>query len=53
VRELRDNQFKAVFVNEYSRYECEVRMISPGALEHLTSMNIENTNQLPSDPARP
>ena len=53
VRELRNNRFKAVFVNEYSRNECEVRMMSPGALEHLTSMHIENTNPPPSGPAPP
>jgi heme-degrading monooxygenase HmoA len=35
IRELRENQFKTLFVNEYSRYECEVRVVSPGALGHL------------------
>jgi heme-degrading monooxygenase HmoA len=35
IRDSRESQSKALFVNDYSRHECEVRVLSPGALDHL------------------
>jgi heme-degrading monooxygenase HmoA len=50
VRDLRENQFKYLFVNEYSRHECEVRVASPGALNHIMPSvpKEERQSQLPS-----
>jgi heme-degrading monooxygenase HmoA len=35
IRDVRENQSRALFVNEYTRYECEVRVVSAGALGHM------------------
>jgi heme-degrading monooxygenase HmoA len=35
IRELREKQFSPLFVGEYFRHPCEVRVVSPGALERL------------------
>jgi quinol monooxygenase YgiN len=35
VREMRDQLFSPVFVGEYFRHPCEVRVVSPGATERL------------------
>lgn len=39
VTELREKKFSPLFIGEYSRYQCEVRVASPGALAHLMSAN--------------
>ena len=35
IRELRAKQFDPLFVGEYMREPCEVRVVSPGALDRL------------------
>jgi heme-degrading monooxygenase HmoA len=35
VREMRDQLFSPLFVGEYFRHPCEVRVVSPGATERL------------------
>lgn len=35
IQDLRENMFKDLFVGEFSRYACEVRVASPGALDRI------------------
>jgi heme-degrading monooxygenase HmoA len=35
IQDLRENMFKDLFVGEFSRYACEVRVASPGALNRI------------------
>jgi len=41
IRELRKSQFDPLFVGEYIREPCEVRVVSPGALDRLMPSVIE------------
>ena len=35
IRQIREQRFKALFAEDFTRYICEVRVESPGALDHL------------------
>ena|ERR1700722_13300372 len=53
IRELRTRQFDPLFVGEYIREPCEVRVVSPGALERLMPDLIDRTTlaQMKDGPA--
>ena len=40
IREIREQRFKSLFAEDFTRYICEVRVESPGALEHLLRTGI-------------
>jgi heme-degrading monooxygenase HmoA len=43
VRELRRRQFNPLFVGDYIREPCEVRVVSPGALDKLMLATTDRT----------
>ncbi len=52
VQDLRDNSFRDLFIDEFSRYVCEVRIVSPGALDRLVTASVEPDSAASTPSAR-